>query len=181
MKTILTVLLTSVAFGSVGLAADPPKVGDVAKDFKLVALDGSTTQLTKLTKQGPVALIVLRGYPGYQCPICTTQFAEFRAKAEGFRKLGANVVFVYPGPADKLKDHASAFVKGKDYPEHFQFVLDPDYALTSAYGLRWDARGETAYPSTFVIDADNRIRFAAISKGHGGRTKAADVLKAIPQ
>jgi peroxiredoxin len=105
--------------------------------------------------------------------------AEFIKKGDELKKAGATVLFVYPGPADKLKEHAAEFVKGKDYPAHFTFLLDPDYALTSAYNLRWDARNETAYPSTFVLDGKRKIVFAQVSKTHGGRAKVDDVLKAL--
>ena len=148
-------------------------------EFELSALDGKPVKLSKLTEIGPVVLVVLRGYPGYQCPICTRQFGEFLSKADGFKTAGAKVVFVYPGPSESLKQRAEEFVKGKDYPDHFQILLDPDYKFTTAYGLRWDAKGETAYPSTFVIDDKRKVRFATVSHSHGGRAKAEEVLKVL--
>ncbi len=51
-------------------AASPPKVGDVAPDFALSALQGETVRLSDAIKTGTVVLIALRGYPGYQCPVC---------------------------------------------------------------------------------------------------------------
>lgn len=177
-------VVLSVALG-VAFAAPPntkgigPKVGDEAKDFELTAIGGEPTKLSKLTEKGPVALVVLRGYPGYQCPLCTKQFAELVGKADDFKKAGAQVVFVYPGPADGLKAKAEEFVKGKDYPSHFTILLDPDYAFTTAYGLRWDAKNETAYPSTFVLDKGRKVTFAKVSTTHGDRAKTADVLKAL--
>ncbi|MFO0848231.1 MAG: peroxiredoxin family protein [Gemmataceae bacterium] len=153
-----------------------PKVGDEAKDFELASIGGEKVKLSKATEAGPVVLVVLRGYPGYQCPICTKQFAEFRGKADEFKKAGAQVLFVYPGPADGLKDKATEFVKGKDYPGHFTILFDPDYAFTTAYGLRWDAKNETAYPSTFVIDGKRKVTFAKVSTTHGDRAKVQDVL-----
>lgn len=183
----MTIRLTLLAAVAVALGAamvlpqgKSPKVGDEAKDFELTAIGGEKVKLSKLGESGPVVLVVLRGYPGYQCPLCTRQFGEFRGKADEFKKAGAQVVFVYPGPADKLKEKAGEFVKGKDYPAHFTFLLDPDYSFTSAYGLRWDAKNETAYPSTFVLDAKRKVTFAKVSTGHGDRSKVADVLAALP-
>ena len=43
----------------------------------------------------------------------------------------------------------------------------------------WDAPRETAYPSTFVIDQGGVIRFAKVSKSHGGRAATGEVLKAL--
>jgi len=159
----------------------PPKVGDKAPDFTLPALDGNTLQLSKLTTEGPVVLIVLRGWPGYQCPICTKQVGEFIARADDFKAAKARLVLVYPGPADRLADHAKEFVTGKSIPPGFSFVLDPDLKFTSSWGLRWDAPKETAYPSTFVIDREGVVRFSETSKTHGGRASAADVLKSLGQ
>ena len=161
-------------------AADKaPDVGKMTPDFELISLDGEPVKLSAEVEKGPVVLVVLRGYPGYQCPICTAQFGDYVAKKEQFKAAGAQVLFVYPGPADRLGERAREFVRGKDYPAHFQILLDPDFSFVNSYGLRWDARNETAYPSTFVIDSEQNVTFAKISQGHGDRSKAADVLKAM--
>lgn len=179
--TVLTGLFVGCSSAQPPKAADPgPKVGDEAKDFELTAVGGETVKLSKLTDAGPVVLVLLRGYPGYQCPLCAKQVAELIGKADDFKKAGAQVLLVYPGPAEGLKAKAAEFVKGKDYPAHFTLLLDPDYAFTSAYGLRWDAKGETTYPSTFVLDTKRKVMFAKVSTGHGDRAKTADVLKALP-
>ena len=180
MRKKLGALLAVLVVGTGVAAADPgPGIGQEAKDFDLEALGGGRAKLAELTKTGPVVLVVLRGYPGYQCPICSRQFGEFVGKADDFQKAGANVVFVYPGPGAGLKQKATEFVKGRDYPAHFRVLLDPDYAFTNAYGLRWDAKNETAYPSTFVIGADRKVTFARVSTTHGGRLSAADALAAL--
>ena len=67
----------------------------------------------------------------------------------------------------------------KQWPKDFLYVTDADYAMVNAYGLRWDAPNETAYPSTFLLDRNGIVRFAKISHGHGDRTKAADVLEEL--
>jgi thioredoxin-dependent peroxiredoxin len=156
-----------------------PEVGDSAADFELRSPDGKKMQLSKLTAAGPVIVIVLRGYPGYQCPVCSTQLGHFLAKAKSFEEVKAQVVMVYPGPAEGLKKHAEDFVSGKTLPANFHLVFDPDYAFTNAWQLRWDAPGETAYPATFVVDKKGKIRFAKISMTHGGRAGVDEVLKVL--
>ncbi|HEV7279106.1 MAG TPA: peroxiredoxin family protein [Pirellulaceae bacterium] len=175
-----------LSFGSVALAADlkplaRPKVGDQAPAFSLQDLTGGRVSLEQGRKRGPVVLIVLRGWPGYQCPLCTKQVGDFVGKAKQFQEAGATVVMVYPGPAADLDEHAKEFVQGQEFPGNFRLALDPGYELVDRYGLRWDAPKETAYPSTFVIDADGKILFAKISDDHGGRSSAAQVLKALPK
>jgi peroxiredoxin len=156
-----------------------PRVGEQAADFTLKTPAGESVSLSGLRKNGPVVLIVLRGWPGYQCPICTKQVAEFVPRAKDFEVAGAQLLLVYPGPSEDLSKHAEDFARGKGLPERFSFVVDPDYTFTRAYGLRWDAKGETAYPSSFVIDQTGKVTFAKVSNTHGGRASADEVLAAL--
>jgi len=158
------------------LHAAAPKVGDKAPDFALKTLDDETVRLSDLTATGKVVLVVLRGWPGYQCPLCTRLVQDYIASASGFATAKARVVMVYPGPADDLKAHATEFLKNKQWPKEFIYLTDPAYSMVNAYGLRWDAPSETAYPSTFVLDRKGVVRFAKISRSHGDRTKAAEIL-----
>lgn len=140
MRRTCLALLVLAASALPARAADaPPAVGDKAADFSLPSVDGETIALHDLTAKGPVVLVVLRGYPGYQCPLCTRQVGEFIGKAKAFDDAGARVVMVYPGPAEQLKARAGEFLDGTKLPESFDLVLDPDYALTDADHLRWDA------------------------------------------
>lgn len=164
-------------------AAGPPKVGERAPDFALKTLDDQTVHLSELTAKGNVVLVILRGWPGYQCPICDRQVQDFIASASDFVAAKSQIVFIYPGPAEDLKAHAEEFKvwKEKRWPKEFHLVLDADYTMVNAYNLRWDAPRETAYPSTFVLDQRRVVRFAKISHTHGDRTKAADVLAEAKQ
>lgn len=157
----------------------PPKVGDMAKTFTLQSLDGEKVELKKLLKQGPVVVAVLRGYPGYQCPACTRQVGGYVKLADDFAQAGATVVFVYPGEAKELETRAQEFLKETELPAPLTLVLDPDQKFITAAGLRWEALNETAYPSTFIVDGDGKVTFRKVSKSHGDRAEAADVLKAL--
>jgi peroxiredoxin len=159
--------------------AAPLAVGDKAPDFALSTLHDRTVRLSELTSRGRVVLIVLRGYPGYQCPFCNRQAQDFLQQSEAFAQAGAHVVLVYPGPPEDLRTRAKEFVADKVLPSHFDLLLDPGYEFTHLYGVRWDAPRETAYPSTFLIDRDGIVFFARISRGHGGRTTAAEILREL--
>ena len=152
----------------------------MAPAFALKTLDERSVELKALVQENPVVLVVLRGWPGYQCPVCTRQVQEFVASAGEFTRRNATVVMVYPGPADQLKAHAQEFLQNKQWPGEFVFLIDPDFAFTHAYGLRWDAKKETAYPSTFVIERGGRIRFAHVSQSHGDRVSAARAIAELP-
>jgi peroxiredoxin Q/BCP len=170
-----TVTLVAVAFG-----AERPEVGKVAADFELADLQGMKHSLEETARKGPVVLMVLRGFPGYQCPVCNQQVGQYLSAADKFKAKGATVVMVYPGPSKGLQEHAAEFVSGKTLPAGFHMLIDPDFTFVDSYDLRWNAAGETAYPSTFVIGKDRKVLFAKVSKSHGDRAAAADVLKALP-
>lgn len=160
-------------------SAATPKPGEPAPNFTLRTLDARAIDLKSLAEKSPVVLVVLRGWPGYQCPNCTKQVQDFAAHAADFKSRGAQVLMVYPGPAEKLKAHGEEFLESKQWPSDFLFVLDPDYTFTNAYSLRWNAKNETAYPSTFVIARGGQVQFAHTSKTHGGRLSATDALAAL--
>ena len=90
-------------------AQPTPGVGDKARDFALQSLDGATVRLSEELVRGPLVLVVLRGWPGYQCPFCTRQFGDYRLNAQKFAERGAPVIFVYPGPSAGLRARAEAF------------------------------------------------------------------------
>ncbi len=154
-------------------------MGSKAPEFALKDLAGREQKLTEALKSGPVVLIVLRGYPGYQCPVCNRQVGQFLSAADRFKAKQATVLMVYPGPSKALEKHAADFVSGKTLPAGYHLLIDPDYTFTEAYGLRWEAPNETAYPSTFVVGRDGTVTYAKISETHGGRASVEDVLKAL--
>ncbi len=169
--------LAAMAISVAGVRAQTPDVGQMAPDFTLSTPDGRAESLHEYTKKGTVVLVVLRGFPGYQCPYCVKQVHDFTENAEEFKALGAEVLLVYPGPPADLDAHAKEFlVKQNPLPGNVHLVIDPDYKFTNQYGLRWDAPHETAYASTFLIDRHDVVFFRKTSKGHGDRTTAADML-----
>jgi peroxiredoxin len=168
-------VLTGLAFAQPAA----PGVGRKAPEFALTDGTGATVVLSQERVQAAIVLVVGRGWPGYQCPFCTRQFGEFRSHAKDLQAAGARVFWIYPGPADELAKHAAVFTGPDPLPSNFRVLIDPGYTFTNAYGLRWDAPHETAYPATFVIDREGIIRFANVSLEHGGRTPVAAVLKAL--
>ena len=171
-------LALTVCPAAVAAQARPPAVGEKAADFTLATLDGPPLSLTAELAHGPVVLVVLRGWPGYHCPFCVRQFGEFLGRRKDLEATGARVLWVYPA-ASKDDIHVDGFIANKDVPGFFRLLLDPGYVFTNRYGLRWDAPQETSYPATFVIDRAGIVRFANVSRSHGGRTPVADVLSAL--
>jgi thioredoxin-dependent peroxiredoxin len=167
---------------SLSLFAETPKVGTQAPDFTLSTLTGAPVALSNQEHKANVVLVLLRGYPGYQCPYCQKQAHDFIEHAPAFAAKKANVLLVYPGPPADLDQHAKEFLsKQANLPENVILVTDPDYKMTNLYDLRWDAPQETAYPSTFIVDRKGTILFEKISHSHGDRTTAQSILDHLPK
>jgi peroxiredoxin len=157
--------------------AQTPEVGSKAPDFTLSTPEGAPVRLSDLTAKSKVVLIVLRGYPGYQCPYCQRQVHDFQVNANEFAAKGIQLLLVYPGPPADLEKRAQEFMaKEGTLPANFHLVIDPDYKFTNLYGLRWHGHFETAYPSTFLINQHGVITSRKISHTHSDRASAGDVL-----
>ena len=170
----LGMLLTGI---SPLFAAAIPEVGQKAPEFILSTPDGHALKLSEVIGKGTVVLVVLRGFPGYQCPYCQKQVHDFLVNSDKFAADGAEVLLVYPGPPANLDQRARDFLaKENPLPAKVHLVIDPDYVFTNQYGLRWDAPHETAYPSTFLIDGQGKVFFRKVSREHGDRTTAENVL-----
>lgn len=174
-KLIFTIICTLLLGGTA--FAETPTVGAKAPDFTLSTPTGKAVRMSKEEKGHDLVLVVLRGFPGYQCPYCVKQVHDFVDHASDFAKKNTRVLLVYPGPPAELDQHAKEFLeKQSELPSNIVLVTDPDYAVTNLYGLRWEAPHETAYPSTFVLDKKGMIVFENISHSHGDRLSAQDAL-----
>jgi thioredoxin-dependent peroxiredoxin len=175
----LRLILAFVWMFSIGVPmfAQTPVVGDKAPDFTLPTPSGKAVRMSSEQQGQGLILVVLRGYPGYQCPYCVRQVHDFVKHAPDFAAKNTRVLLVYPGPPANLDQHAKEFLeKQADLPANIVLVTDPDYKVTNLYGLRWNAPNETAYPSTFILDNKGMVVFEKISRSHGDRLSAQDTL-----
>ena len=172
------VAFMAIAFTAMNLhAVEPPKVGEALIAFKAKDLHGKDVDFSADGKDK--ILVFLRGFPGYQCPLCTRQVSQFVGQAKALSDKQVQVYLIYPGSAEGLAKRAAEFEGAKNLPENFTLVVDGDYAIVNAYGLRWDASRETAYPSTFVFGEDGIAKLVKISKTHGDRASIKDVMAAL--
>jgi peroxiredoxin len=179
LKRSLALLIAFSGFVLPGFA-ETPAVQGKAPDFTLSTPEGQPVRLSNLLKQGDVALVFLRGFPGYQCPICQRQVHDLELDSAKFAASGIQLLLVYPGQAAQLDQRAKEFMTKEDaLPANFHLVIDPDFTVTNLYGLRWNADRETAYPSTFLLDKTGKVMWLKISHTHGDRATTGDILGAL--
>lgn len=173
-------VLTSLTTPATAAEPKPPEVGDKAKDFELPVVGGDKfVKLSDEYKEGPVVVVVLRGFPGYQCPVCSRQVGALRNRVKALADKAQRVILVYPGAVDSLDAKALEFKGQSELPDPLVMVRDDEMKMVSDWGLRWDEPRETAYPSTFVIDGNGRIKWAMVSESHGGRSSVEEILKQL--
>ena len=93
----LSILLASLAVTAGAQTAATPEVGAKAPNLTLMALAGKPLSLASLLAKGDVALVFLRGYPGYQCPYCQKQVHGFVEDDAQFTARNVQILLVYPG------------------------------------------------------------------------------------
>ena len=194
IRLVALALLTALPLAA--QTAATPNLGDKAPEIALTSLDGQPLKLSTLLAQGDVALVFLRGYPGYQCPYCQKQVHAFVEDAPKFAARKIQILLVYPGETTTtqmskdqtappntapLDQRGTEFLaKEGTLPPNIHFVLDPGFKVVTLYGLRWDAPHETAYPSTFLLNRRGVVLYRKISHTHGDRATTEDILAAEP-
>ena len=102
-----------------------------------------------------------------------------RSLDDALGNISNRFVIIYPGPEDKLEARARQFLGSRKLPSPFVVVRDPRMETVSEWGLRWNKRGETAYPTTYVIGAGQRVKWSKVSRSHAGRATVQEILDAI--
>src|SRR5215471_4841556 len=86
--TAMIVITGALLASACSVIAETPNVGSKAPDFTLSTPEGQMVRLSDQLSKGKVVLVVLRGYPGYQCPYCQRQAHDFQLNAVRFAESG---------------------------------------------------------------------------------------------
>ena len=135
--------------------------------LKFVDIDGKAVDLALYHGKSNVVLVVVRGVPrdfgGAFCPGCLAQVNALVANYQEFKKRDAEILLVFPGPADKAKvdDYlAQGYVNKADGASGLPFPLlrDTDLNAVKALGIS----GDLARPSTYILDKKGNAVFAFV-------------------
>jgi len=127
------------------------------------------------TYHKPLVVVVMRGFSGQVCLYCAAQTVALCKEIDAFHKAGAEVIVVYPGPAES----APAFLRAVDSLQHaappMPVALDISLNLVRAIGIE----DNLARPTSLVVDKDGIIRFAYVGKTIADRPSADDLLHEV--
>lgn len=128
-------------------------------DLTFVDTSGQKVSLDQYKGKKNVLLVFTRGFSGQLCPYCTTQTSRLIANYDEFTRRDAEVLLVYPGSKEQvpLFKEASIEASGKDsFP--FPVLLDEDLAAVNRLGIA----AQLAFPSTFLIDKQGKVRLSYV-------------------
>jgi len=175
-----------------GCSDSRPKHYDVSGDFKdeapanttvaefpsvFVDKDGQTIDIKRYRGKKSVVVVVLRGVPqgfgGAFCLHCLSQMSGLLAKKDEIAKRDAEVVILFPGPAETVDDFVEQARQQTDGQPALPYplVLDKDFAITD----RLEIRGDLAKPSTYILDKKGNLVYAYV----GSNTTDRPSIKAV--
>lgn len=142
-------LAVTAAMAPSQAAADSPKAGQMAPDFRLQDQNGKWVSL----KEHRGKWVVLYFYPKDNTPGCTTQACEFRDDIFSFRKANAVILGVSVDDVESKKNFA------KEHSLPFTVLADPTKETTKRYGVLTSMLGlmEFSRRDTFIIDPEGRV------------------------
>lgn len=151
------------------------------EDCDLLAPDGQTVKLSSMRGK-PIVLVFNRGFVGFVCPYCTTYTAQLATRYEELKKLGAEVVLVYPvKEEDQAKREEFKAAVDEILREEgqaglpFPVFLDSGLAAVTKFNLT----GDLSKPSTFVLDATGKIHYAYVGEAPDERPTVQRIVEEV--
>ncbi len=144
------------AFVLAGLACVPANaaltVGAKAPDFAVKAAQAGKEfdfSLADALKKGPV---VLYFFPAAFTPGCTVEAHDFAEATDKFAALGATVIGVTSGNADRVTEFSSVECRNK-----FAVAADPDQKVIKEYDAVLKQKPEYSDRTSYVIAPDHTV------------------------
>ena len=125
-----------------------------------------------------LVLVVVRGVPrdegGAFCPSCLAQAGSLMANREEFTRRDAEVLVLFPGPAERLGEFVqTARRQTPGEPSlSFRLLLDEQCQKCEQLGIR----DNLAKPSTYVLDTHGRVTFAYVGETSTDRPSVKAIL-----
>ncbi|MGA9795639.1 MAG: peroxiredoxin [Rhizomicrobium sp.] len=154
MKKILAGALLMSATMMATSAYAALNVGEKAPDFSLKAALGGKEfdfKLSQALKKGPV---VLYFFPAAFTPGCTIEAHDFAEATDRFNKLGATVIGVTAGNANRVAEFSSVECRNK-----FAVAADADEKVIKAYDVMLAQKPEWSNRTSYVIAPNGKIIF----------------------
>lgn len=154
MKTTLAGMIFMGAALAAGSASAALAVGDKAPDFTVkAALGGKEFNFTlaQALKKGPV---VLYFFPAAFTKGCTMEAHDFAEATDRYKQLGATVIGVTAGNANRVTEFSSVECRNK-----FAVAADADEKIIKAYDVVLPQKPEWSNRTSYVVAPNGKIIF----------------------
>jgi len=137
-------------------------VGKMAPDFQLKTLDGKTAKLSDYKGKA-----VLLNFWATWCAPCREEMTSMRALQTRLAGRPFVILLVNYGEAQA---RISEFVKRESLA--FPILLDPNQEAARAWRVR-------VLPSSFLVDADGRVRYGVIGEIDWANVETANIVQEL--
>lgn len=153
-------------------------IGNKFPFLRFIGSNGEIVDLSEFKGKKKLVLVILRGFAGSVCLVCSSQTIALSKNIEQFHDKDTEVVLVYPGPIETVPNFINSV---RNLEENvtlpFPVVLDVDLNLVNTFKIN----GSLAKPSTLILDKDGIVRYAYVGKNPSDRPTIPDLLNAIDE
>lgn len=123
-----------------------------------------------------VLLIILRGFAGSICPVCSSQTFALSKNIHRFQEKETQVIVIYPGKAETVPHFLESLANlDPDFKPPFPMVMDVELSFIHRFNLE----SKLAKPTSILIDKSGLVRYAYIGKNAMDRPSIPVLLREI--
>jgi peroxiredoxin len=163
-------------------ASAPPRqpadrlIGQPLPQTRFLGTSGSVLDLAGYQREHrPLVVVLMRGFAGQVCLYCAAQTVALCNHIDEFHAAGAEVVIIYPGPAESAPAFLSAVASLRKDPVSVPVALDVSLQLVRGLGVE----SNLAKPTSLVLDRAGVVRYAYIGQTMADRPSVEDLLHAV--
>jgi antitoxin component YwqK of YwqJK toxin-antitoxin module/peroxiredoxin len=151
-------------------------IGKPLPQLRFLGADGNVIDIGSYqATHRPVVVVVMRGFAGQVCLYCAAQTVALCKHLDEFHAAGADVVVVYPGPAESAPAFLAAVASLRKSPPPLPVAMDVSLLLVR--GLK--VEDNLAKPTSLILDRNGVVRYAYIGRTMADRPSAPDLLHAL--
>ena len=162
LRCLIVLVCSVVGLGMA--AAQTPAVGAKAPDFTLQTPTGASVGLAKERAKGTTVLSCSAGFLDTSAHTAQSRCMILWSTARSSRRRRRmSCSFTQARQPIWISMPRNSWRSRPIFRRTLSWSLTRTIKMTNLYGLRWDAPHETAYPSTFILNASGTILFEKIS------------------
>ncbi|NUM33755.1 MAG: redoxin domain-containing protein [Candidatus Brocadiae bacterium] len=143
---------------------------------RFLRADGELVDLKDYEGKKNVLLVILRGFAGSICLVCSSQTLALSKMASSFQEKETEILLMYPGVGETVPEFLEALEKLQPgYEPPFPVVMDVDLEFIKTMNLE----ASLARPTSIIMDKKGIVRYAYIGKSVTDRPTVQILLQEL--